>query len=243
MGRTGKMRVHLEAAQRTRRSMTNPPARLPFLALLALILSAPPATWADDPRPILRSEQAPAPITIDKTDEQGVVSGTRSGAIVAHVRAIDFSSRAITLHGEDGRVQKFHVAPEVRNLERINVGDRVNLRFREGLVLRYQAPGREDATPEVRNEATPTGKGDVLSGVEIIRTRGTVTVTAVDQGERTTTLQGADGKVWVVKAGPGLGMEKVKVGDKFVATYSAALAVSVDPVYDGGKSTGPLPGG
>jgi hypothetical protein len=38
-------------------------------------------------------------------------------------------------------------------------------------------------------------------------------------------------------------MEKVKVGDKFIATYSAALAVSVDPVYGDGGRTGPLPGG
>ncbi|HET8725597.1 MAG TPA: hypothetical protein VFM53_15470 [Anaeromyxobacteraceae bacterium] len=223
--------------------MTNPLARHLLAAPLALLLCAPSASLADDPRPVLQPEGTPAPIVIDGTDEQGVVSGTRSGAVVAHVRAIDYAGRELTLHAEDGRVQKFHVAPEVRNLERINVGDRVNLRFREGLVLRYQPPGQEDATPEARNEVSPRGKGDVLSGTEVIRSRGTVTVTAVDPVARTTTFRGADGKVWVVKAGPGLGMEKVKVGDRFVATYSAALAVSVDPVYGDGSRTGPLPGG
>lgn len=213
------------------------------LAALLLAASIPAAARGDDPRPVLQPEGSPVPIVIDGTDEQGVVSGTRTGAVVAHVRAIDYGARELTLHAEDGRVQKFHVAPEVRNLERINVGDRVNLRFREGLVLRYQPPDREDVAPEARNETTPTGKGDVFSGTEVIRSRGTVTVTAVDPAARTTTLRGADGKVWVVKAGPGLGMEKVKVGDRFVATYSAALAVSVDPVYgDGGRSS-PLPGG
>ncbi len=214
-------------------------------ALTALLLTAAIAATAraDDPRPVLQPEGTQVPIVIDGTDEQGVVSGTRTGAVVAHVRAIDYGGRELTLHAEDGRVQKFHVAPEVRNLERINVGDRVNLRFREGLVLRYQPAGQEDATPEARNEVTPRGKGDVLAGTEVIRTRGTVTVTAVDPAARTTTLRGSDGKVWVVKAGPGLGMEKVKVGDRFIATYSAALAVSVDPVYGDGARTGPLPGG
>ena len=217
--------------------------RLAALASLVALTTVPAAARADDPRPVLQAEGAPAPITIDGTDEPGVVSGTRTGSVVAHVRAIDYGSRELTLHAEDGRVQKFHVAPEVRNLERINVGDRVSLRFREGLVLRHQPPGREDAVPEARNQLTPTGKGDVISGTEVIRSRATVTVTAVDLAARTTTLQGADGKVWVVKAAPGLGMEKVKVGDKFIATYSAALAVSVDPVYGDGKRTGPLPGG
>ena len=44
------------------------------------------------------------------------------------------------------------------------------------------------------------------------------------------TLKGTDGKTYAVKAGPNVALDRVKVGDKFTATYSSAMAVSVEPV-------------
>jgi hypothetical protein len=41
---------------------------------------------------------------------------------------------------------------------------------------------------------------------------------------------GPDGKTYAVKAGPNVALDLVKVGDRFTATYSAATAVSVEPV-------------
>jgi len=206
------------------------PSRPALAALVSALLFAPVPGRGEDPQMAIHPQKAPPSITLDRTDEKGVVSGGRVESMMAHVRSIDYTRREITLHGPGGRVETVEVGPEVKNLERIEVGDRVNIRYREGLVLRFQPPGREDAAPEVSKDVQRTGRGDVLSGTETVRARGTVTVTAIDAASRAVTLQGPGGKTHVVKAGPDVALDRVKVGDKFAATYSAAMALSVEPV-------------
>jgi hypothetical protein len=118
----------------------------------------------------------------------------------------------------------------VKNLERLQRGDRVEIRYRAGLVLRLQA-GADDAAPEVAKELKRTGRGDLLSGTETVRARLLLTVVAIDPASKVVTLEDADRRSYRVKAGEGVSLDRVKVGDRFRATYSAAMAVSVDPVY------------
>jgi hypothetical protein len=196
----------------------------------ALLLAALPA-WGDDPPRALQPKKAPPAITLDRTDEKGVVSGGRVVNITANVRAIDLSSREVTLHGSGDRVETIRVGPEVKDLEKLEVGDRVNISYREGLVLRLQAPGGEDVAPESRKNVERTGMGDVLAGKETVRARESLAVASIDSAARVVTLRRADGKTYVVKAGPDVALDRVKVGDRFTATYSAAMAVSVQPVH------------
>jgi hypothetical protein len=200
-------------------------------AVAAALLSAPFPGRADDPRMAVQQAKGPQPITVDRTDEKGVVSGGRVESMVAHVKSIDLARREVTLHGPGGRVETIQAGPEVKNLEKLQVGDRVTIRYRAGLVLRLQPPGTEDATPQASNEVERTGRGDVLAGTETVRARATVTVVSLDAASRVVTLQGADGRTYLVKAGPDIALDRVKVGDKFAATYSAALALSVEPIH------------
>jgi len=201
----------------------------PTLTAIALLLAALPARGDDPPR-VLQPKKAPPAITLDRTDEKGVVSGGRLVSVTANVRAIDLSSREVTLHGSGGRVETIRVGPDVKNLEKLEVGDRVNISYREGLVLRLQAPGGEDVAPETQKKVERTGMGDVLAGKETVRARETLAIASIDAAARLVTLRGADGKTYVVKAGPDVALDRVKVGDRFTATYSAAMAVSVQPV-------------
>jgi hypothetical protein len=219
------------------------PNRSSVLAVIAALMSASFLARADDPSMALQPKKGPAPIPVEKTKEQGVVSGGRIGEMTAHVKAIDLAKREVTLRGPEGRVETVVAGPEVKNLERLEVGDRVNIRFREGLVLRLQPPGAGDVAAEGSEKVERTGRGDVSAGVETTRARATVTVAAIDLASRVVTLQSAEGKTYVVKVGPDIALERVKVGDRFTATYSAALAVSVEPVHADKRSSGPLPGG
>ena len=203
--------------------------RLPTLAAIALLLLALPAR-GDDPTRVLQPKKAPPVITLDRTDEKGVVSGGRVVNVTANVKAVDLSRREVTLHGSGGRVETIRVGPEVKNLEKLERGDRVSIRYREGLVLRVQAPGAGDVAPEAQRKVDRTGVGDVLSGSETVRARETLAITSIDPGARLVTLEGTDGKTYAVKAGPNVALDRVKVGDKFTATYSSAMAVSVEPV-------------
>lgn len=200
------------------------------LVAAALVLACLPAR-AEEPARTLQPVKAPPLITLDRTDEKGVVSGGRTVNVTAHVRSVDASRREITLHGDGGRVETIRVGPEVKDLERIQRGDRVSLRYREGLVLRVQAPGTPDVAPDVQTKVERTGVGDVLSGSETVRARETLAVTAIDPAARTVTLRGPDAKTWTVKAGKDVALDRVKVGDRFTATYSASTVVSVEPVY------------
>ncbi len=200
------------------------------LAVASLLLSAPALARPDDARMMVRPENAPPPVPLEPTDEPGVLSGKLSETITAHVRSVDLGKREVTLHGSDGKVESFVAGPEVKNLEKLERGDRVQLRFRGGLVLRPLAAG-DAVSPTVDKDTKRTGRGDTLSGVETVRARMAVTVVAVDPATRIVVLEGAEKRPVRVQLSDKIPLDRMKAGDRFTATWSAALAVSVDPVY------------
>ncbi len=204
---------------------------LPAVLLLSLAAPAAPApAHADEPRMVVSPAGGPPVVQVDRTDEPGVLSGTFTETIEARVRSVDLAKRQVTLHAGE-RVQVMNVGPEVKNLEKLERSDRVRIRVKAGLVLRTLAPGEPDLAPVVSKELKSTGTGDVLSGTEVMRARESMRVTSVDATTRVLTLVGTDKRTYEVKAGPGVALEGIKPGDRFTATYSAAMAVTMDPVY------------
>jgi len=209
--------------------MNSVPALVPVAAALLLLL--PSWARADDPRPVVRPKEPLQPIVVERTSEPGVVSGTRLETMNGHVRSVDLARREITLRVAGDREETFQVGPEAKNLEILQPGDRVTIRYRVGLVVRMQAPDREDTAPEASNDGKRVGRGNVLAGTETVQARATMTVESIDAASRMVTLRGPDGRTYRVQAGPDVRLERLKVGDKVVATYSVALAVSVEPIY------------
>jgi hypothetical protein len=203
---------------------------LAVLAALAPVLAAPLPARADDARMTIRRDDGSPPITIEKVDAQGVLSGGAAGSVVGNVRSVDRAKRQVVLHAGD-RVETMDVGPEVKNLERLDVGDRVSIRYRVGLVLHPLAAGEAAEASEASRQGKKTGAGDVLSGNEVLRGRTTATVESVDAPARTATMRTAEGAVLHLKLGPDVAADRLKVGDRFRATYSAAMAATVDPVY------------
>jgi hypothetical protein len=201
------------------------------LSAVAASLLAPPAARGDDPGMALRGEKGPPLVTLEKTNEPGVVSGSVQDSITAHVRSVDLATRQVVLNAGNGRVQTVVAGPEVKNLERLQRGDRVSIRFRAGLVLRLKGGDTATSAPEVSKELKSTSLGDELSGTEVVRARAVLSVVGIDPATKIVTLADADGRKYQVKAGQGVSLDHVKAGDRFTATWSAAMAVSVDPVY------------
>jgi hypothetical protein len=200
-------------------------------SLVALaLLASPLLAAADDARMALRPDDGSPPITVDKVDAQGVFSGGTAGSVTGNVRSIDRAARKVVLHAGD-RVETLDVGPEVKNLERLNVGDRVSIRYRVGLVLHPLAAGEVADPPEASKQGKRTGTGDVLSGSEVVRGRTVATVETVDAATRSVTLKAADGAVVHLKVAPGLPLDRFQAGGRFRATYSAGMAATVDPVY------------
>ncbi len=169
-----------------------------------------------------------APVEMKPTGQPGVATGERTVRVTATVYKIDVPTRIVALENEYGGYETIKVGPEVTGLEKFKPGDGVVVEMKQGLVLEFQPPGSEfvpptqsssvDARPS-RTDAVATASGDM---------RATITVTAIDAKRRLVTFRGPGGNVYRVKAGPKVNLEKVKVGDAFVATYTESIALKLE---------------
>ncbi len=196
-----------------------PPSKL--LAALAAALLAACATTKTEPPPVEAVE-------VRSTGQPGEALGTRTTRIAATVKAIDAAKRTLTIAGADGQAETLRVPPEVKRFGEIAVGDRIVVELNQGLLLQFQAPGTPGVEPAAAvvgavADASSAPGGAVAGGVQ-----GTVTVVDVNAGTRVVTFQDPGGNKYRVKAGPGLAIEKLKVGDRLLATYVQAVAVTLE---------------
>jgi len=182
-----------------------------------------------------------APMEMQSTGKTGQVAGVRSLKIVATVKALDLAKREITLQEAHGKSETFKVLPDVRNLDKVNVGDRVVIKYTQGLVMQMQAPGEAPVAPEAAVSAERAAPGSTPAAGMAASVRATVTIRDIDMKNRMVTLEGPEGNLYRVKAGPKVHLEKAKVGDKLDATYTESVAVAVEPASKAkaAKSTPP----
>jgi len=159
----------------------------------------------------------------------GKVVGSRTHKITANVTALDVAKREIVIEAVQGRPVTFLVDPDVRNLEKVHIGDRVVLVYSEGLMMQMQPPGAAPVAPKVAIEATRSKPGAEPGGGLAARVEGTVTITAIDPKNRMVVFKAPGGELYQVKAAPGVHLEKAKVGDQLVATYTQSVALRVEP--------------
>jgi hypothetical protein len=149
--------------------------------------------------------------------------------ITAAVAAVDHAHRMVTLKGADGHVQKISVGPEVKNFNQIKVGDQVVMRYIEALTLELKKGGKEVVArtdTEAAGKAMPGEKPAAGVGRKI---HVIADVTAVDPATQTVSLRGPKQTVDLKLHDPEQ-FKLVKVGDQVEATYTEALAISVEPV-------------
>jgi len=192
-------------------------------ALAAALVLASPAGAEEAKTP------GNAPLEMKASGTPGKVVGSRSHKVTASVTALDVAKREITIEAAKGKPQTFQVGPDVRNLEQVHVGDRVVVEYVQGLMMQMQAPGAAPVEPKAAIEAERAKPGEKPAGSVAATVQGTVTITAIDRQNRMVVFKGPGGELHQVKAGPDVHLEKAKVGDQLVATYSEALALRVEP--------------
>ena len=166
----------------------------------------------------------PAPVTIEGTEE-----------VSATVEAIDLSTRMVVLRENDGTEFALVVAPEVRNLEQVKVGDRVVTRYRESLgaeLVRRGDGSGDTQEPSVSTTAARAADGAMPSVTSSTETRQTVRITNVDEKNHIVSFYGSDGLARVLPVRSPQGQEfiaKLKAGDEVELTYTEAVAMSVEP--------------
>lgn len=149
--------------------------------------------------------------------------------IRARVSAIDHAKRLVTLQDAAGEQATFEADAGVKNLAQVKVGDELVGALAESLVLELREPTAEEAAAgvsilEVVAKAEP---GRRPAGEYVRQIRAVLTVDAIDKAAQTATLRGPAGNRRTIKARDPANLDRVKVGDSVVATYTESLRLEV----------------
>jgi Cu/Ag efflux protein CusF len=190
-----------------------------FIATAAALACAAPASAQQKPAVSGESAVATAP---------GKGAAARVVTITASVEAIDAAARTVTLKGPRGNVVTLPLGPQVKNFDQIKVGDMVAVRYYEALSLELKKGGsgiRERSEREGTASAQP---GEQPAAGAARQVTVVADVVAVDPKRQTVTLRGPKRTVDLRVKDPKQ-LKLVKVGDQVEATYTEAMAVSVEP--------------
>jgi len=148
-------------------------------------------------------------------------------SMTATVEAIDPATRRVTLRGPEGNALSFQAGEDVRNLDQVKVGDRVAVEYYESLAVNVQPPG--EPVNDVRIATDRAEAGAKPGGMAAQHVTITAVVEKLDKKNATVTLRGPEGNVRTIRVRDPRKLDKVKVGDRVVVTYTEMLAVSVTP--------------
>ena len=108
----------------------------------------------------------------------------------------------------------------------IKVGDKVNARYYENVIVRVKKPGEPDVDT---SSGGTTGAGQTLpGGTRATQRTVTATITAIDPKMPTITFTGPNGWKYTSKVQDAAVLKTVKVGDKVDVVWTEAALVSIE---------------
>lgn len=161
--------------------------------------------------------------------KEGVPGGimVKTVDVSAKVTAIDATSRELTLLPPDGDTFKVKVGPEAVNFNQIQVGDLVNVTVTEELVIFLDEEGTA-ISDGVAGVVMLAPEGAQPGGLMAETVQVTAIVTAIDQTNRTATLQFKDGSTKTLPVRDDIDLSLRKVGAKVVFQSTEMIAISVE---------------
>jgi hypothetical protein len=142
------------------------------------------------------------------------------------VEAIEAGSRTVTLKKPDGTFVTTVAGPDIKRFEELKLGDTVNVRYYENVVVRVKQPGESDVLSSVKGTS---GSDQVLpGGTRAKQVTITATITAIDPNTPSITFTGPNGWKYTSKVKDTEALGKVKVGDKVDIVWTEATLVSVE---------------
>jgi hypothetical protein len=162
------------------------------------------------------------------TSEPGKATITEAVAISAQVVGLDKATRTVTLKGPKGNVVDIVAGDEVKNFDQIKLGDFVVARYVQALTLELMKT-KGGAPVSAKEGAVRAQPGERPAGAVARQVTVLADVTAVDPKKKTITLKGPKGNVVTLDVQNPDHFKVVKKGDQVQATYTEALALSVEP--------------
>jgi Cu/Ag efflux protein CusF len=205
-----------------------------YIPVLAALLCVAPCASAQ-----------PTEATSTVTKAPGAVQAVQSMKTTATVTAIDPASRAISLQRPDGQIVDVRAGAEVKNFDKIKVGDKVAVDYTQSLSLELKkgatgAPKRIESPTTVSRASGSSGSSGTSGDSHASATIGEkvtvlADVVAVNRKAHSVRLRGPEGRMVDLKVPDPEQLKQIKQGDQVQAVYTEALALKLEPA---GASTG-----
>ncbi len=184
------------------------------IGVLAVGLAASPA-WAVDP--------PPPPSTSTTVTGGGMPSRTDTTQATVLVTAVDKSARSFSVKMSDGSKTEIQAPAEMKEFDKIKVGDKIDVTYTESMVLGMLPRGTK---PSV------TGSAATIPGAAGAQVTVSAEIVSIDTTHNKVTFKGPKGKLRTVAVeSPDLQarLPSLKVGDVLVFQYSEAVATAIQP--------------
>jgi len=145
----------------------------------------------------------------------------------AVVEAVEASTRTLTLKKADGSYLTTVAGPDVTRFSEVKIGDTVNVRYYENVIVRVKKPGEPDT--DTKAMATTGSEQAMPGGTKAKQRTITATITAIDPNVPSVTFTGPNGWKYSSKVQDTEALSKVKVGDKVDFVWTEAMMVSLEP--------------
>jgi hypothetical protein len=143
------------------------------------------------------------------------------------VEAVEAQTRTISIKKSDGTYATIVAGPDISRFAEVKVGQTVNVRYYENVIVRVKRPGEPDTDTKA---AATTGSEQALPGGTKAKQRTiTATITAIDPAVPSVTFTGPNGWKYSSKVQDTEALSKVKVGDKVDFVWTEAMMVSLEP--------------
>jgi len=163
------------------------------------------------------------------TYEEGVPGATvvQTHKLSGVVTGIDPQARKVTFVAQDGKKTTVKCGPEVRNFDRIRVGDIIKATATDELTV---AMAREGAVlPKSASELVLAAPKGAKPAALVAETQQyTATITAIDLKRRRATLRFPDGSTRTFIVRKDVDLTERKVGEEVVFRVATAMAVSIE---------------
>lgn len=158
----------------------------------------------------------------------GVAAAAQTMKITATITAIDKATRDVTLKGPQGNTVTVTAGADVKNFDKLKVGDQVDLQYVEALTVELKKGGGLVVSRTTKGDAATAKKG-AMPGAAVGREVTIVAdVVAVDPATQTVTLKGPNRTV-DLRIPDAEQFKRVAKGDQVEARYVQAVAIAVEP--------------
>ena len=151
-------------------------------------------------------------------------------SMTANVQAIDLEKRELTLKDPLGKTSTVTVDKAVKRLNEVKPGDDVTAKYYVSVAAELREPTKEEKeSPIMIAEGmakAPKGTAPAAGGLRVIKV--VATVEGLERPTRMVTLKGPRGNYLTVRARDVNRLEKLRLGDTIVVTFTEALAVAVE---------------